>query len=163
MLHYATHEGAKRMLIVIGKDGLAQAVTQVMGGLAKDIANDLQGIRSVADLSHKVRELRTEVEKMEIEKARKQEEFDRREREVEHKVGLERKRSEMEHKHAVQEATLKIREENLAADRKRFEEQMAFHEKRFTEEVGYLKDMIGTLAERLPTLAMTHEVTSKRR
>ena len=60
------------------------------------------------------------------------------------------------------EATLSVREENLAADRKLFEEQMAFHEKRFTEEVSYLKQIIGDIAERLPTANFTGKLTARK-
>lgn len=59
---------------------------------------------------------------------------------------------------AKHEATVSLREENLAADRKRFEEQMAFVEKRFTEQTEYLKGIIGDLSERLPSLKMTADV-----
>ena len=144
------------MLVIAGQTKtLESALRSVVGELNEQVVKDLQGIRSVADLSAKVKELRTQVEGLEIAKARKEEEFARREREIEHKVGLERKRQEHELAAAQREAILKVREENLAADRKRFEDQMAFHEKRFTEEVGYLKDMIGTLAERLPNINLT--------
>jgi hypothetical protein len=95
--------------------------------------------------------LREEIETLKIEKGRKEEERSRREREVEHKVGLERKRQEMEVSLAKREAVLAAKEEALQADRKRFEDQLQFHEKRFTEEVGYLKEMIGSLAKKLPT------------
>lgn len=135
------------MLIVIGKDGLTKALSQLSG---ED------------DLLDTLRTLRQSISSLEIEKGRKQEEFDRRERETEHKVGLERKRSEFEASAAKREATLSVREENLAADRKRFEEQMTFHDKRFTEEVGYLKSLIESLAERLPSLEMTADVGKRR-
>lgn len=143
-------------MIVAGQaKTLEQAIRSVVAEFGEQVVKDLQGIRSVADLSAKVKDLREQVEKLEIAKARKEEEFARREREIEHKVGLERKRQEQELAAAQREAVLKVREENLAADRKRFEDAMAFHEKRFTEEVGYLKEMIGTLAERLPNVNLT--------
>lgn len=144
------------MLIVAGQaKTLEQAIRSVVAEFGEQVVKDLQGIRSVADLSAKVKDLREQVEKLEIAKAREEEEFARREREIEHKVGLERKRQAQELAAAQREAVLKVREENLAADRKRFEDAMAFHEKRFTEEVGYLKEMIGTLAERLPNVNLT--------
>lgn len=93
--------------------------------------------------------LKEEIETLKIEKGRREEEFQRREREVEHKVGLERKRQEFEVSSAKREATLSVREENLKADRARFEEQMKFHDKRFTEEVGYLKGMLEQVLGRL--------------
>lgn len=103
--------------------------------------------------------LREELETLKIEKTRKEEEFKTREREIEHKVGLERKRQEFEREQAKREASVSIREENLKADRKRFEEQLQFHESRFTAEVGYLKDILGRVLKRLPS----EEITTTRR
>lgn len=93
--------------------------------------------------------LREEIETLKISKGRLEEENAKTLREVEHKVGLERKRQEFELESAKKEATLKVREENLAADQKRFKEQMEFHEKRFSEEVGYLKGMLGQVLVKL--------------
>jgi hypothetical protein len=101
--------------------------------------------------------LREELETLKIEKGRKDEEYGRKDREIEHKVGLERKRQETEIALAKREAVLSAKEEALQADRKRFEEQLSFHEKRFTEEVGYLKGMITALSEKLPTATITEE------
>ncbi len=142
-------------------------VTDALANLQKDIVarveHDLLGIKNVVDLSAKVKSLREEKEKLEIEKAQREEAFARKEREIEHKIGLERKRQEFELASGKREATLSVREENLAADRKRFEEQMAFHEKRFTEEVSYLKQIIGDIAERLPTASFTGDLTKRQR
>lgn len=99
--------------------------------------------------------LREELETLKIEKGRKEEEFKTKEREIEHKVGLERKRQEFEREQAKREASVSIREENLKADRKRFEEQLKFHEDRFTSEVGYLKDILGDVLKRLPSEEIT--------
>lgn len=152
------------MLIIAGrKDQLQEAIGALVSDIANTITKDLQGIRSVADLSQRVKELREKAEKLEIEKDRKQEEFDRREREVEHKVGLDRKRQEFEVASAKREAVLAVREENLAADRKRFEEQIGFHEERFTQEVGYLKELMTEIMKRLPEVSMSGEIKRARR
>lgn len=150
------------MILIAGQEKtLAGGITRIVGDLVKAVEKDLQGIRTMTDLAARVKELREQNEKLEIEKGRKEEEFARKEREVEHKIGLERKRQEFEVGAAKREATLAVREENLAADRKRFEEQMVFVEKRFTEQVDYLKEMVGTLAKRLPSLSMTAELGGK--
>lgn len=111
----------------------------------------LGGIRTLHDLNLRTARLREEIETLKIEKRRREEEFSRKEREVEHKVGLERKRQEFELESGKREATLKVREENLAADRERFEGQMTFHEERFSQEVGYLKDLLTEIMKRLPS------------
>lgn len=146
--------------------GEARKFAQTLNDLLKrhtgELERDITSIRSVAELHTKIHELKDEIEKLTIEKDRKQEEFDRREREVEHKVGLERKRQEFEVEAGKRDAVLKVREENLAADRKRFEEQMKFHEERFTAEVGYLKDMIGQVMARLPDVTLELSRGTKR-
>ena len=147
------------MLILAGKRAqFAAALKELVADIVRHVETDLQGIRSVADLSARVKGLREQVEQLEIEKARKTEEFERRNREIEHKVGLERKRQEFELDAAKREAVLAVGEKNLEADRKRFEEQMAFVEKRFTEQVEYLKGIIGQLSERLPTMNIDAQV-----
>ena len=151
-------------MVIAGRRGAwAKAFSSLADDVAKRFSDDLSGIRSTLDLSRKVRGLQEQIEKLEIEKGRKDEEFARKEREVEHKVGLERKRSEFEVVASKREAILSVKEENLAADRKRFEDQMEFHERRFSEEVGYLKAIIGELAERLPSLSMTAKLGGAKR
>ena len=150
------------MLVIGRKSRLTEVLKDVWADIEERLTRDLHGIKSVTDLSDRVRELRQSVEALEIEKGRKQEEFDRRERELEHKIGLERERQKTELAAGKREATLAVREENLAADQKRFAEQMAFHEKRFTEEVGYLKDMVKNVLDRLPDVTANLEIGGKR-
>jgi hypothetical protein len=92
-------------------------------------------------------ELREEIETLTIEKERREEEFARREREVEHKVGLERKRQEFEVDAAKREAVVTVREENLKADKKRFEEAM----KAQSERLDDMKELLLEMMKRLPT------------
>ena len=112
----------------------------------------------VTDLSSKVKDLREQISVLEIEKAQHEESFEKKEREIEHKLGLHRRQVEQDVVLAKREATVSLREENLAADRKRFEEQMAFIEKRFTEQTEYLKGIIGDLAERLPSMKIAARI-----
>lgn len=132
--------------------GKSKMERQIQSSVESIVRSALNEANSALALAGTVQKLRKEVETLETEKARRTEEFATREREIEHKVGLERKRQEFELGAAKREATLAVREENLAADRKRFEDQMSFHEKRFTEEVTYLKEMMGQVMERLPNV-----------
>lgn len=137
---------------------LEQQVKAAAESIARSFVNveeSLKKFHAITDFQKESLKLREEIETLKIEKGRKEEEFARKEREIEHKVGLERKRQEFELTSGKKEAELNVREENLKADRKRFEDQMRFHEKRFTEEVTYLKDMIGQVMERLPNVAVT--------
>lgn len=56
-------------------------------------------------------------------------------REVEHKVGLERKRQEFEIQQAKRETEVKVREENLAADKERFKAEMNFQREHLQSEI----------------------------
>lgn len=126
------------------------------------VSRSLQDANSALAMSGQIVRLREELETLRIEKARKDEEHAKREREVEHKVGLERKRQEFEMEQAKREATVSVREENLKADRTRFEEQLKFHETRFTAEVGYLKDMITEVMKRLPSAEIVANIGGER-
>jgi len=117
---------------------------------------------AIRDLGTAVK-LKQEIETLKIEKGRKEEEFARKEREVEHKVGLERKRQEFEVASAKREAILSVREENLKADRSRFEEQMKFHTDRMTQEVGYLKELVADMSKRLPSAEFLVEASIPKR
>lgn len=128
------------------RKAVEDALVAALGRSTKDVQEALRVGESIDALKKKVADL-------EVQKSKKEEEFARREREVEHMVGLERKRSEFEKESAKRDATLSVREENLKAEQKRFTDQMAFHDKRFTEEVGYLKDMIGRVLEAIPSVA----------
>lgn len=151
------------MFVIIGRRNFERALTDALRDFGAHIDSSLEGIKSVADLSDRVKALRKQVDDLEIEKSKRTEEFERRERDIDHKVGLERKRQEFEIDAAKRETTVALREENLANDKKRFEEQMAFHEKRFTEEVGYLKDMLGQVIDRMPTAKFTGDLTPGRK
>lgn len=133
------------------EEQIKQTVRDILGRALSETETMLGKLKGSFDLAKHVSELREQIETLKIEKARKDEEHARREREVEHKVGLERKRQEFEIAQAKREATVAVREENLKADRERFESQLKFHEKRFTEEVSYLKEMVGDVLKRLPT------------
>ena len=150
--------GSKKVSVVESDEFrkvIEDALVAALGRSSKDVKETLRVGESIDALKKKVADL-------EIQQSKKEEEFARREREVEHMVGLERKRQEFELASGKREATLSVREENLAADRKRFEEQMAFHEKRFTEEVSYLKQIIGDIAERLPTANFTGNLSARK-
>lgn len=139
------------------------AVREILGKALSDAESIVGKLKSSFDLAKHVTELKEQLETLRIEKARKEEEHAKREREIEHKVGLERKRQEFEIAQAKREATVSVREENLKADRARFEEQLKFHEDRFTKEVNYLKDMMSEMLKRLPTAEIKTNVEVKRR
>ena len=144
------------------RDHLEEVVRKTVESVVKtalsDVEGAMRGVKTMAQLNGQVVKLKEDLETLQIEKDRKDEGFDRKEREIEHKIGLERKRQEFEIKQAKREATVNIREENLSADRDRFESQMKFTEERFSKEVKYLKDMMDKMMERLPSAEIYTEI-----
>lgn len=105
--------------------------------------------------------LKQQISDLEIKRDKKQEDFDRRERELTHMIGLEKKRQEFEIAQAKRETSASVREENLKADKQRFEQQMKFHEDRFTKEVGYLKELLEQIMRRMPTVTVDRQITER--
>lgn len=136
---------------------IESVVREVMTRAIEDTESFLSKLKSTFDIGAQILKLKEELEVLKIEKGRKEEEFAKREREIEHKVGLERKRQEFEIKQAKREALVGVREENLKADQERFSEQLKFHEDRFSKEVGYLKEMLGEMLKRLPSAEISIE------
>lgn len=106
-----------------------------------------------------VRDLRERVEKLKIERSTLEEKNAREERELRHMIGLEKKRQEFEIESARRETTLQVQEGNLKAERERFEADMKFRSDRFDSEVGYLKDLMGQILDRLPQVDVSQRIT----
>lgn len=101
-----------------------------------------------------VERLKREKVALEIERDKTNESHARQLREVEHKVGLQQQTAEFERKAATQEATLKVREENLKADQDRFKSQLDFVDERNGRTEAYLQDMASKILSRLPTVTV---------
>ncbi len=120
-----------------------EQVSSIVGKAVKDATTSLGKLHQIGDLEKKVVELKDSIQDLEIgEKAIKADHAEQT-RELEHKIGLEKTRQEQEIDLAKREAIVSVQEENLSADKERFEEQMDFIQKRFGEEVGYLKGIVG--------------------
>jgi hypothetical protein len=143
------------------EDEIMAAVDLAIGRAA---GNTVDRIAHLNRLEDDVLRLREEVANLELTKLQRTEEFDRREREIEHKVGLERARQTQELTLAKREALVGVREENLATERKVFEGHMSFYKEQMDKQVDYLKEMIDGLSKRLPSakiLARIGEVHSE--
>ncbi len=138
-----------------------QEILDEIRSLKKDLAR-IQGERDAyredLDLATDVVRLKRELTNLEIEKDRVTEQHKRERRDVEHMVGLEKKRQAFEIDSAKRDTSLTIREENLAADRDRFEQQMDFMSKRFDTEVSYLKELMTDVLKRLPNVEVNKTV-----
>lgn len=125
-----------------------------------DLKAERKSLSKINELSAERNALKSEITDLRIEKSKITEDHAREERELRHMVGLEKKRQEQELALGKQEAILQVREENLEADKERFEEQMDFMTKRMEKEVGYLKDIMGQILDRLPTVSVDKNITS---
>jgi chromosome segregation ATPase len=146
------------------KDDELTGLATKIEALTREVAG-LRGERNaqqrLAKLEEEKLRLKEEIEDLKLSKERMQEDNDRQVREVEHKVGLERKRQEFEAEQALnrienerKEAVLEVREANLSAAQEKLEGQMAFMAKRWEEENKALNSMIERLFDRLPDINM---------
>lgn len=133
------------------------AVLEEIRGLRRELAS-LKGERdAVTEATRLMNErdgLKQQIADLKVDKSRVTEQHEREKREVEHMVGLEKKRSEVEMEQAKREAVLVVREENLKADRDRFEEQMKFTTARFEQELKYQHELMGEILKRLPAITV---------
>lgn len=135
--------------------------------LARRIAHEIReklaaGFQDTMAMLGEREKLKLQVEDLKIEKGRILEEQERRDREIEHKVGLERKRQEFEIDAAKREAILEVREEALEAEREAFEENMEFMQDRFEKEVVYQRELLQDVLKRLPTAEIFADVTKQK-
>jgi hypothetical protein len=148
-----------------GKSDLQQTVEETVKRVVQEVTQHaetaLSAVTNLSKLERDINTLKKEKNDLLIESGRRDEEFKRREREIEHKVGLERKRQEFERDQAKREAVVEVREKNLDADRKRFEEQMQFHQNRFEQEVKYLHEMMDSVLKRLPDASIIAKIGGK--
>lgn len=113
---------------------------------------------TVSGLTAETVALKTQISTLEIDKSKREEANARQERELRHMIGLERERQKVETTQAKKEAELGVREQNLTADRKRFDEQLTFNTQRFEKMEEYLKSMLGQVLERLPNVTAALKV-----
>lgn len=132
--------------------------------LTREVAalrGEKKAITEARELEENVINLKKKVVELEIVRDKKQEEFDRRDRELTHMIGLEKKGQEVEIKQASEAARLTVREENLQGERKQFDKQMRFREDRFDGEVAYLKGLMEKVLERLPAVTIDRHIEEK--
>jgi hypothetical protein len=124
----------------------------------RDLLQRLRRIGTSEDkegaLSAEIITLKRQINDLEISKSKKQEDFDKQERELRHMIGLEKKRQEFEIETAKKETAISVREENLKFEKQRFEEQLKFNTQRFETMEKYLKGMFSDVLARLPNVNM---------
>lgn len=137
-----------------GDQGVQKILEQIES-LSREVAG-LKGERKAqteaVKLADQVVTLKTQISDLEVNKSKLTEAHEREKRELEHMVGLEKKRQEFEVVSAKRDAKLTVREENLKAEQDRFAERMDFQSKQFDGQVEYLQKLMGQILERLPTV-----------
>lgn len=142
-------------------DPLAEELLEKITDLSRDVAmlrGEKEALGDTRKLADERDSLREQIETLKIEHSRREEEFARERRELEHATGLHRKQSEWERERAVSDAQIAVREENLSAERKRFEEQIAFHKEQIKTEVDRMEKLMSGLMERLPTVTVEKSI-----
>jgi len=134
----------------------------------KELLSRLRSIEAkdkASTLLEEKERLKAQINELKNDKSVLEEKHQREERELRHMIGLEKKRQEFEIEQAKKQTALQVREENLVADRKRFEEHLKFNTERFEKLEAYLKDMISDILKRLPNvnLELTRELENGRR
>lgn len=149
-------------MFVIGGGHLKDKLVELFNQIKDSADIKLDKIQSYLDLSSEIAKLREERTNLTIDISKSNEKYEKREREIEHKLGLERLRQEQELKLGLREGLIKLAEANLAEDRKRFEEQMKFNREQMEGQIKYLKDLISPLLEALPKMTIEENVTKRR-
>jgi len=137
-----------------------------MGYLAKRIVKEFQSdsevrLEKMYSRFRTVEALEMEISKLKIEKSQFEEEMNRREREVTHKLGLERIRQEQDTVHAKRELEVAMREKNIGEQEKRFAEQMKFTKEALEEKIASLNVLVEKVFEKIPDVK--HETKTIKR
>jgi chromosome segregation ATPase len=127
----------------------------------KQAKRDRDDVRSLVKAEDELAALKRQIVEEEIKSARIQEDHDREKREIEHKVGLVKLTQTVELEAAKRDASLTAREENLETSKAQFEEQMKFITDRMTKEVEAQSKLMGKILDRLPTVNVNKEITTK--
>ena len=131
---------------------ISDSVERVIVKYLTSAENEIKTFLQAGNLEERVKTLTTQLSSLQIEKSRIEEDFTRREREIEHKLGLEKLRQEQDLELGLREQSIKIKEENLTADKARFEAQMKFMTERMSKENDHLKAMMEDILAKLPTV-----------
>lgn len=128
------------------KDWMQKTVKELL-----ESANaELKKIISIKDLTQEVKNLKEKLVDLEIAKSKKEEEFARREREIEHKLGLHKLQVIQESANAKREAILEVKESNMKLDKERFETQMKFVTDSFNKRADEQNKLMENLISMLP-------------
>ena len=130
---------------------------ETLSAQVAELKGERKANRELISLTDQVTKLKEEISSLEIGKSKLEEKNAREKREIEHMVGLEKKRQETELKLGMREAKLEVSEQNLAADKARFDENVAF----IKDETASTRKLVTELLERLPKVTIDGTLTTK--
>jgi hypothetical protein len=139
------------------KDQQLEALTSEITKLSREVASlrgEKQAKGETLVLMDEINKLKRQVNDLKIEKSGLEEAHARQERELTHKVGLEKKRQEMELAATKREVAVEIREKNLTAERDAFKTDQAFRDGQFNKQVDYLQSLMSKILDRLPEITV---------
>ena len=154
-------------MIVIGRStNVERALREQVDKFLKEVFGEwsqrLQGMRTYQQLHQGMAKLKEEVEDLKITKLRREEEFARREREITHKIGLEKKRQEQELELAKREAKVEVDEDNLVRERGAFADQMTFEREHLEKTIERIDGILKQVLKRLPSAEIIAEISNKK-
>jgi len=100
-----------------------------------------------------IESLEQEISRLKIDKSVREEEFARKEREITHKLGLERIRQEQDALVNKRNIELDIREKNISVEEKRFVEQIEFQRKHLEGQITSLNSLVEKVFEQIPKVS----------
>lgn len=108
-----------------------------------------------------IESLEQEISRLKIEKSVREEEFARKEREITHKLGLERIRQEQDASNTKRTIELDIREKNISAEEKRFVQQMEFQRTHLEKQITTLNSLVEKVFEHMPKVSHETKVIKR--
>lgn len=130
---------------------LTESITKLEG--------QIRARKTVIDLTDEINTLKTQLADLNIQKSQRDEEFGRKERETEHKIGLAQTQFESEKANHVKEqdlakreAVLAVKSENLQAERDQFKQHIEFVEAETAAHMSDMKSLLEQIMERIPTV-----------
>jgi chromosome segregation ATPase len=138
-------------------DRLTDEIAKLRGDV-KALHEERKALAGAKEHQETINRLRTTITELKIEKSKLDEDHEREKREVEHLVGLQRRRQDFEVEAAKRDTELAVREGNLKEERKRFDEQMKFIEKRLEAENTYVREMLEKILNRVPTVTVDRSI-----
>jgi hypothetical protein len=134
--------------------GLREDIKKLLESIGRLTVKESQ-VKQEVGYTEQIIALKKRITDLEISEAKIAETHAREDRELRHMIGLEKKRQEVETAQAKREATLAVREENLAAERKRFEDTIESNKKALEDGFGYMREVLKQVMDRLPTVTVS--------